>query len=658
MTQWEVLSSHFTRAHERVRIVSPPATAQRWIWQIAAARDERIGVWMSQIRVLSDELVNQIAAGEVVERPASIVKELVENALDAGATRLDVAIREGGLRWIQVVDDGSGMSRADAQLAFRRHATSKIRAAEDLASVSTLGFRGEALPSIASVSRVRMRTRRNEDPMGVELAGEGEGIASVRDVACPAGTRIEVGELFARVPARRKFMKSPITEGNHVVQWLERLALARPDVRITLERDDKRVLFLPATSILRERVLAILPSGAGERLVEIHGEIPAARIDGFASPADVHRGSASDIHVFVNARPVRDRLLFAAVREAYRDVLPPGRHPIAVLYLKVDPGEVDVNVHPAKWEVRFADPASISRLVRRSIQSAIGLRGTYAGSVRAQDARRWLGPPSSAGGASSHVAGWPTGPHAFAGSSGSAAFDRVHDGADDVSREGLGLYAPPAPGEGAAPVRFRSLRYVGPLLGTYLVFEAPGRMVLLDQHAAHERVLFERMRRALLDGRMERQALLVPLRFEVSRSAADALLEHEKALDRAGFEIDVGEASLQGGVHVVVRAVPARIGSGAGANADWRAILEETAAGLRDPSTRDARDGIEGALHRVLATAACHAAVRKGDRLDPLEVERLLEDLDETLWVPACPHGRPILAVLDEAELERRFLRR
>lgn len=614
---------------------------------------------MSQIRVLSDELVNQIAAGEVVERPASVVKELVENALDAGATRLDVAIREGGLRWIQVVDDGSGMSRADAELAFRRHATSKIRAAEDLASVSTLGFRGEALPSIASVSRVRMRTRRAEDPVGIELAGEGAGIASVRDVACPAGTRVEVGELFARVPARRKFMKSPITEGNHVVQWLERLALARPDVRITLERDDKRVLFLPATSILRERVWAIVPSGAGERLVEVHGEIPAARIDGFASPADAHRGSASDIHIFVNARPVRDRLLFAAVREAYRDVLPPGRHPIAVLYLKVDPGEVDVNVHPAKWEVRFADPASISRLVRRSIQTAIGLRGSSVDPVRAPDARRWLGPPSSAGDASSRVAGWPTGPHAFAGDGSSpAASDRVHDEADDVGGKGLGLYAVPAQREGAAPVRFRSLRYVGPLLGTYLVFEAPGRMVLLDQHAAHERVLFERMRGTMLEGRRERQALLVPLRFAISRSAADALLEHEKALDRAGFEIDFGEASLQGGVHVVVRAVPPQIGSGAGANADWRAILEETAAGLRDPDSRDARDGVEGALHRVLATAACHAAVRKGDRLDPREVERLLADLDETLWVPTCPHGRPILAVLDEAELERRFLRR
>jgi DNA mismatch repair protein MutL len=583
---------------------------------------------MQAIRILPDALINQIAAGEVVERPASVVKELVENALDAGATRIRVAISEGGMRSIEVSDDGCGMSGTDARLAFERHATSKIQSAEDLASVGTLGFRGEALPSIASVARVRLRTRRAQDPVGTELAGEGRGIEQARETACPAGTRIEVGELFGNVPARRKFLKSAATEGAHVLRWLERIALVRPDVRFELERDGRAAFLLPATADVRERLIAVLPPGLGEQLLPVAGEIPGARVTGFASPTHVMRGGSDGIHLYVNARPVRDRLLLFAVREAYRDALPPGRHPVVVLFLQVDPAEVDVNVHPAKAEVRFRDPAAIGQLLRRALRAGVG-----TGSRLQAEAAVLYRP----------------GPAILAASVADAPAP-----ADFARGEQLG-FATGAAGSRSHPLAFRSLRYVGQVLGGYLVCERQGQLVILDQHAAHERVLFERLRSAAQRDKVERQALLSPLRVDLERSAVDALLAERARLERVGFELDEASAGVRGSARIEVRALPALLAARAGV--DWRELLDQTASWLRDPAASEVRDGIEGALHYVAATAACHAAARKGDRLAPQEAEALLAALDETVWLPNCPHGRPIMAALDEVELERRFLR-
>ncbi len=581
------------------------------------------------VKILPDDLVNQIAAGEVVERPASIVKELVENALDAEASRIDVVIREGGIRFICVTDDGVGLSAADARLAFERHATSKIAAPEDLAAVHTLGFRGEALPSIASVARVRMRTRRHADPAGVELTGEGRGIERVEAAACPAGTRVEVADLFGLVPARRKFLKTPATEGTHAVRWLERIALARPDVRFSLERDGRPALLFLPTNDARERVIAALPSSIGERLEPVAARSEHASVSGYVTPTDVMRGSTADIHVFVNGRPVRDRLLLHVVREAYRDALPPGRHPAAVLYLTVDSGEVDVNVHPAKWEVRFRDPGEIRRLLRVAIQPAIAAPARRA--LLRDDAQL------EGVGFEGYVRETPfaPGPHLQGFESGSAP----------------GLASDAAP-----PLPFREHRLLGQVLGTYLLLEREGALVLLDFHAAHERVLFERMRESLLAGKLERQALLVPVWIELPRSRADALEQAGEALQRAGFEVEIGETTAAGGVRVGLRSVPAALVGRSGT--DWGEVLAETAAELLEPGAAQARGGIEGVLHDVLASAACHSAARKGDRLDPREAESLLQALDETLWVPNCPHGRPIALTLGEAELERRILRR
>jgi DNA mismatch repair protein MutL len=586
---------------------------------------------VGKVRVLPSELVNQIAAGEVVERPASIVKELVENALDAEATQIRVAIREGGIAGISVSDDGSGMSHEDALLAFERHATSKLEIAEDLARVTSLGFRGEALPSIASVAAVRVRTRRRGDPLGTQLEGNGSGIERSASVACLEGTTIEVTELFGRVPARRKFLKSAITEASHVVRWLERIALARPDVRFELERDGRRVLLWLPTRDARERVLAVLPPGAGVGLLAVEGEIAALRVTGFVSPTHVLRSGPADLYVYVNGRPVRDRLLQFAVRDAYRDALPPGRYPVVVLYLQVEPGEVDVNVHPAKWEVRFRDPSAVTGLLRRAIGAAVRVGGPARPQGR-------FAPAGTSGGASA-IADFALADGFFAAPLAVAATGEV----------ALGAPARPA-------FAFSRLRYVGQVMGLYLVLEGDSAIVLIDQHAAHERVLFERLRRAALDDKLERQPLLVPLALELARADAETLEAHSELLARAGIELEPGASTLRGTVHASLRAVPALLASRRGTH--WPAVLAETARALEEPSAREARDGLERAFHDLLASSACHAAVRKGDRLEPREVEALLTALDETLWFPNCPHGRPILSTLDLGELERRFLRR
>jgi len=596
---------------------------------------------MRQVRVLPDDLIDQIAAGEVVERPASVVKELVENSLDAESTRVDVAIRGGGAHWIRVTDDGLGMAPSDAELAFQRHATSKIASQSDLASVASLGFRGEALASIAAVARVRMRTRPAGDALGLELVGEGAGISRVSQLACPEGTSVEVAELFERIPARLKFLKTPTTESGQIVRWLERIALARPDIRFSLEKDDKpSLLFLP-TADPRERAIAVLPPRVGSSLLAVEGETGNASLRGYATPTDVFRGSTADIHVFVNGRPVRDRLLLHLVRQAYRDALPPGRFPAVVLYLSVAHGDVDVNVHPAKWEVRFRDPGEIRQLIHDGLVRAIGLRerGSRSAQLPGPSLARDAAPPELG-----FTQLYPREPA-----------QHVRSRPEDAAAVFEALGPGPPDSEARPRLPFHQHRYLGQLLGTYLVLEGDGALVLLDQHAAHERVLFERMRQALLEDKLERQALLAPIWTELSRSAADAIEGAIDLLARVGLEIELEGATARGSVRVAIRSVPAAL---VGRSVDWEAMLGETAGQLVDPAAQETRGGLDAVLHGLLATTACHAAVRKHDRLQEPEVEALLQSLDEILWVPNCPHGRPIALTLGEAEIERRILRR
>jgi DNA mismatch repair protein MutL len=578
-------------------------------------------------------LIDQIAAGEVVERPASVVKELVENALDAEAGRVRIEVRNGGRDWIAVADDGRGMALEDAQLALQRHATSKIGSLRDLQEIHTYGFRGEALPAIAAVSSLRLRTRTRADGEAFELCIRGGEQISARAVGGPVGTRVEVADLFALVPARRKFLKAPQTEWGHIAEWLTRSALALPEVHFDIHRDDRAALAWPAVGDTIERVAAVLGEREAQGLLHIQGEEGRSRIEGFVSRPDRHRPSMAGIRLFVNRRPVRDRMLQHALMDVYRDFVPRGRFPSAVLFLTLPPEAVDVNVHPAKWEVRFADPRAVHRLLRSAVLQAV-------------ERRTWIGTP----GGDAAVA-----PGALVRESPSQTPGPRGETGDWIfaARATPEAVSPEAePSAESAPVRFGDLRVLGQLLATYLLVEAKDRLLLVDQHAAHERVLYERLRADWLARGVERQGLLAPVSVALDPGALGAVEADKASLERLGFEIEPFGADT-----VAVRAVPALLAERDPAQL-VRDLVDELAGG--EAGTEPGRAAVRAlpAADRVFATLACHAARRKGDALDPREQRALLDALDAIPWAPTCPHGRPVCVPFELAEIERRFGRR
>jgi len=477
-------------------------------------------------------------------------------------------------------------------------------------------------------------------------------------------------------------MKTPVTESTHITRLLERVALARPEIRLSLEKDGKEsLLFLP-TSQPRERLAAVLPAHVGERLLPFEGSSLLGRAYGFASPTDLSRSHTNDIHLFVNGRGVRDRLMLFAVRHAYRDALPPGRQPIAVVHLEIDPDRVDVNVHPAKSEVRFRESDAVRQLISHAIAGALGHRtaihrdvaaqgvrdldasghpsrydqGALASEPRAGSRVRERRAPLELFGSRNEAQPLPHSEHSTPGDAASEAGPAAVEEIEARQNPGDASGGPWSP---RPSVPFAQHRVLGQLLNTYLVLERPGELVLLDQHAAHERILFERLRDSVVDQKLERQALLLPLWLELPQSAADSLREHLPALERVGYELEFAGRALRGGVRVGIKTVPALLQAKerAASPPDWVALLEETASGFREGDSGSARGGIEAAVHHVMATAACHAATRKGDRLQPESIQAILRQLDEIVWFPNCPHGRPISQVLTQTELERRFLR-
>ena len=587
----------------------------------------------ARVRQLPENLIDQIAAGEVVERPSSVVKELVENALDAEAGRVRIEVRGGGRDWIAVTDDGQGMTPQDAQLALQRHATSKIGSLGDLQEIDTYGFRGEALPAIAAVSSLGLRTRTRAADEAFELRVRGGEKVSARSVGGPVGTRVEVADLFATVPARRKFLKAPQTEWGHVADWLARSALALPEVHFDIHRDDRPALAWPAVGDALERVAAVLGEREAEGLLSIDHQEGRDRIHGFVSRPDRHRPSMAGIRLFVNRRPVRDRMLQHALMDVYRDFLPRGRFPSAVLFLAVPPEAVDVNVHPAKWEVRFADPRGVHRLLRGAVLQAV-------------ERRTWIVPPSGGEAAvrGSLLREAPAQESAPRGETGDWIF-AARTEREPASAETAAAAEP-------APVRFGDLRLLGQLLATYLLVEAKDRLLLVDQHAAHERVLYERLRADWLGRGVERQGLLAPVTVALEPGALGAVEAGSEPLERLGFEIE-----LFGADTVAVRAVPALLAERDPAQL-VRDLVDELAGGVAGAEPGRAAVRALPAADRVFATLACHAARRKGDVLDPREQRALLDALDAIPWAPTCPHGRPVCVPFELAEIERRFGRR
>ncbi len=600
---------------------------------------------MPIIRRLPETLVNRIAAGEVVERPASALKELVENAVDAGAGQIDVRIASGGLDLIEVTDDGCGMGPADIALALERHATSKLPD-EAIELVATLGFRGEALPSIASVARLTIESRPHvlrqaQDERGTEgwrrvvdhgeLAGEGP-------AALPPGTRIRVEDLFGRVPARRKFLRSPRSEYAACLDVVRRLAMARPEVGFTLEHDGRRVLAVQAGEGLANRVARLIARELADDGVAVEAERGFARLTGVAGLPTFNRGVADHQYLFVNGRPVKDRLLVGAVRGAYADMLARDRHAVLALFLEVPPEEVDVNVHPAKTEVRFRDPAFVRGFIVSGLRHALESEGRRTAQTPAAGAMgRWQAEPLAA--------------EVRPPSLGSLFAPRVSDGGQVWRGFDAAVPEPAGRAEAATPIAEPDRDYPlgiarGQVANTYIVAEAADGLVLVDQHAAHERLVLERLKAAGAgDAVAAAQALLLPEVAELDEPACDRLEENAEALGRLGLVLE-----RFGPTAMLVRAVPAPLAKG-----NIGALVQDIADDL-------ARNGdvllLGERLEHVLATMACHGSVRAGRALAVTEMNALLREMERTPRSGQCNHGRPTWVKLAHGDIEQLFGRK
>ncbi|HXJ23694.1 MAG TPA: DNA mismatch repair endonuclease MutL [Polyangia bacterium] len=579
-----------------------------------------------KVRVLPPALADQIAAGEVVERPASVVKELVENAIDAGARRIDVEIESGGRRSIRVVDDGCGMDPDDARLALRRHATSKIAAADDLWTLATFGFRGEALPSIAAVARLTLSTRPADAPAGFRLTVEAGVETEARETGMPAGTQVEVRDLFFNTPARAKFLKAEATETANVAEAMLRLGLAHPAVHLRLRVSGRVALDLPVHRDLAERVRAALARRGASALHEAAGEEGGTRVRAFLAGPDEVSTTARSTFLFVGGRFVRDRSLLHALALGYGPLLEKGRYPLAALFLDLPGQEVDVNVHPQKLEVRFARAQEVYAAVRHVVGGAIGRAPWLPAADGARPVRAFTQPPAPR-------ADW---------TSRGGDFEERSPALPLRAREVDPRDEPAAPAAPAEPRGFfGGLEYIGQAHGTYLVCQAPDALVLVDQHAAHERVVYGRLKAAHARRQIARQRLLFPIPIEVGETAA-AAAGHE-ALESLGFELEPAGPGT-----VLLRAVPEPL-----KDADPKPLLREILGELSEGAPMVGTD-IER-VDRLLATMACHSVVRAGDVLGRPAALALLAQMDEVDLRSHCPHGRPVMLRMPLGELERRF---
>ena len=579
---------------------------------------------MSRIRLLSDTLASQVAAGEVIERPASVVKELVENSIDAQARAIEVMIRRGGISLIRVTDDGTGMDRDDALLCLERHATSKIRTAADLATVETLGFRGEALPSIASVSRFRLTTREKEAVAGTEVIVSGGRIETVRDGGEAPGTQVEVRSLFYNLPARRKFLRSENTETRHIEHQLTLQAIGHPGIAFSLVRDERVVFQLPATRMLRERIRDLMGSELLARLLEVE---PAARgkvqVSGFVGQAGVSRASRTQQFVFVNGRAVESPVIGAALKEGYHTALMKGQFPVTFLFVELPPAEVDVNVHPAKREVRFRDPTGVREAVVAAIQRALESdRSSWQEQFRA-----------------------PAVPD--------IPFVRRAETLTPSAQPNfpMELRRPAvtderfSPNEERRPVAEHQFRILGILNKLYVLMENAEGLVLVDQHAAHERILFEELRRRMEEKGVPSQRLLLPQVIELAPRDAEWIERNLETLRKMGLGVE------EFGRHTFkLESLPPFL-----SGAEPGRLLQDVIDSLKSASNNSSplRLGEE-----MIAKTVCRHAVKANDLLRQPEVEKLIRDLLECELPYCCPHGRPTMIQISLGELEKKFGRK
>jgi DNA mismatch repair protein MutL len=561
------------------------------------------------IEVLAPDVVAKIAAGEVVERPASVVKELVENAIDAGSKQIRIEASHGGIKLIRVIDNGLGISSGEVALAFERHATSKVRGTADLESISTLGFRGEALPSIAAVSQVNITTRTSKDSTGTYLNLQGGKVIERGQKASPQGTSVTVQNLFQNVPARLKFLKSIPTESAHISDLVSQYSLAYPEIRFELAVDSKTVLQTPGNGNLRDVLVEVYGLKTAEAMIEVVDS--GSQVYGFVSPPSLTRSRRDSLSFFVNRRWVKSGLLTRATEEAYSGLLMTGKHPIAVLNISIPLSDIDVNVHPAKTEVRFRSEGEVFTLVQRAVRAALVAEASVPDTKRA--------------------------PRPIGLSTATAGLDRT------AMQERL--FNEPAPAQVQHPhkvlpeSRLPILRIIGQLAVTYIVAEGPDGMYLIDQHAAHERILFEQVMAQRARCAVEVQGTLEPVTIELSPRQESMLNRAQEALKSYGFAVEPF-----GGKTYLVRAAPALLGEG-----DIIRVVHEIIDMFSEEGDRAKGD------EEIAATIACHGAVRAGKVLNVEEMVRLVRDLEKAESPLTCPHGRPSMIRFSSSQLERDF---
>jgi len=596
---------------------------------------------MSQIRILPENLANRIAAGEVVERPASVVKELLENSIDAEASRIEVILREGGKKLIEVRDDGAGMSQEDVVVAVQRFATSKIAQDSDLDAIATLGFRGEALPSIGAVCQMKITTRRHDEAEGTALLMEGGEISDLRAVGCPPGTTVQVANLFYNTPARRKFLATTATERGHCVDWVSRLALAHPEIAFQVTHNEAVLVSTPGSGDLASVLAAVYGSNTARQLVPVNLESEGLRIYGHISTPQVTRATRRHQLFFVNRRFVRSRMLSHALTEAYGMLLPQQKQPVAVIMIEIDPGRVDPNVHPTKIEVRFSNPGEVHNLVQHTVENALSEAGLR--SLPSTQTRPGEGPGLPAGRLapvdfqqSSRVKRLRVNPF----------FDQI-----DEREDGLDIHAAPAAVAGPAPPKTaaeetdtegRQLNILGQVSATYLVVGYGNDLLLVDQHRAAERVIFDRL--VTQPRRLTRQLLAVPVTLELSPEQAAAAEDHRELLAEMGFEVEPF-----GGSSYILRSVPAQL-TESSPGAVVEAILADLAAWQSSSKMVSLRE-------EMLASISCHAAIKAGQRLSDEEMHKLVVELLATKTPAVCPHGDPIIVSMPADEINRKFHR-
>ncbi|HEY5674576.1 MAG TPA: DNA mismatch repair endonuclease MutL [Malonomonas sp.] len=605
----------------------------------------------NRIQVLPEELCNKIAAGEVVERPSSVVKELLENSLDAGASDILIELESGGKKLIRISDNGCGMSRQDAFLSLERHATSKIRTDTDLFALQTLGFRGEALASIASVSRLRLRTCASDDGLGQEVYAEGGAIKRADELGLPRGTVIEIRNLFFNMPARSKFLRKEQTELGHAADVVTKQALANPGVSFRLKHNDRTLLDLRREKGVRERVAALLGRSLLTDLLEVDRQAgDDLQLSGLISQPQLTRSAASHIYTFINGRYIRDRVVQHAVMDGYRHLLMKGRYPVVVLFLQIDPAQVDVNVHPTKHEVRFREQALVHDFIVQALQQTLRPADWVAQAQQheiedsaetAVDATV-IAPPTAYAASRERVS--------EAQVSYQAAAERPLPPVVPAPENTMSITSVPPPAEQfALPVTdgkgfFSSLQLLGQYHQSYLLCQDGDDLLLIDQHAAHERIGFEKLRKSYGSGTLASQSLLFPEILELDFRSAAALNENCQELERLGFEIEPF-----GGKSFALKTIPQLL-----PNRQAGQLVIDVALELE----RIGRTGqLQESIDEILILMACHGVIRANQALSAEESRALLRELDQVDFKANCPHGRPVLQRLTLTEIERKFRR-